>query len=327
MSGWSGGFNSEEGRDGGPGEDRGRAVWSPAGAPPPWAYEETRTTPVPPTADPGPAATPPPPPPPWATVPTHAGGTPVAAPVPTHAGGTPVAAPAPSYDTRRARGDRLVALVVAMVLVGAGSGLGVWYLGRDRGGSGSPAASSGATGVTVSASAPSPRAGTTAPDASPSTPQASARPPVGYRLVHDPVGYALAVPDGWTRRQEQGEKAAVVFYDSPSDGRLLQIFELAEPTVTESLDLAENAPGYGYSHEPGYRALARRSGAGWAELSYRYDDRSKGARQVVDHRFRAADGTLYAIRASGPESLPDGQVRGPLTTALASFCPTGAACA
>ncbi|MEU9990467.1 hypothetical protein AB0E10_27435 [Streptomyces sp. NPDC048045] len=345
MSGWSGGRNSEEGRGGGPAEDRGRAAWSPGGTPPPWAYEETRTTPVPPPADPGPAAVPPLPPPPWAAatqaggpplaapVPAHAGGPPAAASLPAHAGGTPAAAPAPSYDPRRARGGRLIALVAAMALVGAAAGLGVWYLGRDDGGGGSPSATAAAGGVTVSTStsasvpASSPPAGTTASGASPSAPGVSARPPAGYRLVRDPVGYTLAVPEGWTRRQEQGEKAAVVFYDSPSDGRQLQIFGLAEPTVTESLDLAENDPGYGYSHRPGYRALARRSGADWAELTYRYDDRDKGARRVVDHRFRAADGTLYAIRASGPESLSDGLVRRPLTTALASFCPTATGCA
>ncbi|MBP2049490.1 hypothetical protein J2Z21_002421 [Streptomyces griseochromogenes] len=231
----------------------------------------------------------------------------------------PVPVPSPSYDPapRRVDGGRLVALVVAMALIGAGSGFGVWYLGQDRADSGSPAASAPATGVSVSAPAPS----TTA------TPSPSRSAPAGYRLVHDPVGYTLAVPEGWTRRQKQGEKAAVVFYDAPSDGRLLQIFELAEPTVTESLDLAEHDPVYGYSHEPGYRALARRSADTWTELSYRYDDRDKGARRVVDHRFRAADGTLYAIRASGPESLSDGLVRGPLTTALASFCPTDASCA
>ncbi|MFJ9813881.1 hypothetical protein ACIRU3_01170 [Streptomyces sp. NPDC101151] len=315
MSGWSG-WNSDEGHASGPGEDRGRAAWSPGtpGTPPPWAYEETRTAPARP---PGPApADPPPPPPPWATAPTHAGGPPVPAPV-----------PPPSYHPvpapRRVRGGRLIALVVAMVLVGAGSGFVVWYLGRDRGGPGSPSASAPATGVTASAPV---SASSAAASSLPPSPSPSVGIPAGYRLVRDPVGYTLAVPEGWTRRQKQGEKAAVVFYDSPSDGRQLQIFRLAESTVTESLDLAENDPGYGYSREPGYRALGRRSADTWAELSYRYDDLDKGARRVVDHRFRAADGTLYAIRSSGPEHLSDGLVRAPLTAALASFCPTDTSC-
>ncbi|MGW3356059.1 hypothetical protein ACWDFL_11640 [Streptomyces bungoensis] len=217
----------------------------------------------------------------------------------------------------------MVALVAAMVLVGAGTGLGVWYIGRDRGSGGPPQASAPATAVTVSAAATS-----DSPSASASAfPGPSPSAPAGYRLVHDSVGYAIAVPQGWTRREKQGEKAAVVYYDSPSDGRQLQIFRLAEATVTESLDLAENDPGYGYSREPGYQALSRRSGATWTELSYRYDDSEKGARRVVDHRFQAPDGTLYAIRASGPEHLPAARVRAPLTTALTTFCPTDTTCA
>ncbi|MGW2747562.1 hypothetical protein [Streptomyces sp. NPDC001450] len=295
-----------------PGEERDRAAWTAdePPPPPPWASAQTRSAALPPpppwaSAETSTAPLPPPPPQPWTSAPTYTDGR----------------VPAPSYAPapRRVHGGRLIALVVAMVLVGAGSGFGVWYLGRDRAGSTTPAASAPGTGVTASASA------STTPRTPASTPSPASRQlPTGYRLVHDPVGYTLAVPEGWTRRQKQGEKATVVFYDSPSDGRQLQIFELAESTVTESLDLAENDPGYGYSHEPGYQALTRRSGDTWAELSYRYDDPDKGSRRVVDHRFRAPDGTLYAIRSSGPEHLSDARVRAPLTTALASFCPTGA---
>ncbi|GAA3221704.1 hypothetical protein GCM10020256_28620 [Streptomyces thermocoprophilus] len=48
------------------------------------------------------------------------------------------------------------------------------------------------------------------------------------------------MPEGWTRRQIQGEKAPVVYWDSPDDGRQMQIFELSEPTPADSLDLAEH---------------------------------------------------------------------------------------
>lgn len=321
MSGWSG-QGGEEGAGSGPGADRGGAAWSP-GAPPPWAYEETRTAPAP-----GAGEVPPPPPPPWATAHTQAGIPPVPPPPPPPPyGPVPAPSPGPAPARQPFRGGRLIALVAAMVLVGAGTGLGVWYVGRDRGSGGSPQASGPATTVTVSTAAPpdSP-SGSPAPSPS-SSPSPSQSPPAGYRLVHDPVGYAIAVPRGWTRREKQGEKAAVVFYDSPSDGRRLQVFRLAEATATESLDLAENDPGYGYSREPGYQALSRRSGDTWAELTYRYDDPDKGARRVVDHRFQAPGGTLYAIRASGPEHLPATRVRAPLTTALATFCPADRTCA
>ncbi|MGW2703514.1 hypothetical protein [Streptomyces sp. NPDC001340] len=331
MSGWSGwngpeGYGAEgyggegsgpehgPGAGRGPGEERGRAAWTAdePPTPPPWASAQTQSAalpPPPPWASAETSTAPAPPaPPPWAAAPAYTGG--------------PVASPSYAPAPRRVHGGRLVALVVAMALVGAGSGFGVWYLGRDRVGSGTPSTSAPAAGVTVTASA------STTPRTPASTPPPASRQlPAGYRLVHDPVGYTLAVPDGWTRRQKQGEKATVVFYDSPSDGRQLQIFELAESTVTESLDLAENDPGYGYSHEPGYQALTRSSSDSWTELSYRYDDPDKGARRVVDHRFRAPDGTLYAIRSSGPERLSDGRVRAPLVAALDSFCPTGVSCA
>ncbi|MFF5024841.1 hypothetical protein ACWCPJ_04255 [Streptomyces collinus] len=350
-NGWTGGEGHDPGPEREPGADRGRPAWSSGPVTPPaWASEETRTAPL--TPAPAPADTPAPPP--WATAPTQAGVP--SAPVPDVPPSHPQAysPPYPSYGPapapRSARGGRMVALVLAMVLVGAGAGFGVWYLGRDRGGTGTPAASAPATGVSASASEASdasddsaggdPSAGSgSSPDSGSgsgtssgtSSDPAAADPgptaPAGYRLVQDPVGYAVSVPSGWTRREKRGEKAAVVFYDSPSDGRQLQIFELSEATVTESLDLAENDPGYGYAREPGYQALDRATGDTWAELSYRYDDPAKGARRVVDHRFRAADGTLYAIRASGPERLSDALVRAPLTTALASFCPTGTACA
>ncbi|MFF7274505.1 hypothetical protein [Streptomyces griseorubiginosus] len=148
----------------------------------------------------------------------------------------------------------------------------------------------------------------------------------GYRRTQDPVGYRVDVPRGWTRTEKQGQAAPVVVYDAPADGRRLQIFRIAEDTPAQSLDLAENDPGYGFARQPGYQVLDRASGTTWAELAYRYDDSDLGARQVVDHRFQAADGTLYAIRATGPAALAPARVREPLTRALASFCPTDTEC-
>ncbi|MEU9447446.1 hypothetical protein [Streptomyces sp. NPDC048277] len=283
-----------------PGAESGRPVWAPAPTP-------TQPSALPPL----PAGFSAPPvspdeqhsytPPPWSAAPTSPGHRP----------------PPAGYVPPRRRTGRTAAAVLALVLVATGAGLGVWYLGRDHGtGTGASPAPSASASVPAPESPASPASETTPGSAVPS----------GYRVAHDPVGYTLDVPRGWTRRQQQGEKAPVVYYDSPSDGRQLQIFELSEATPAESLDLAENDPGYGYSRQPGYRAGDRTSGDTWAELSYRYDDKTKGARQVVDHRFQAADGTLYAIRSSGPGSLSAGLVRGPLTAAVDSFCPTDAQC-
>ncbi|MEU7055291.1 hypothetical protein [Streptomyces sp. NPDC046197] len=232
-------------------------------------------------------------------------------------------------------------------MLGAGIGAGTWFLVLRDGSTGAAAGPS--IGVTVTSSsttfpqdeapdgrtpaAPPARsadsatsgAGAVGRDTPPAAPASS--PAAGYRRAQDPVGYTVDVPEGWSRRQKQGEKAPVVYYDSPADGRQLQIFAVSEDTPAASLSLAENDPGYGFARQPGYRPLHRTRGTTWAELSYRYDDQDKGPRQVVDHRFRAADGTLYAIRAGGPEALAPDLVRAPLTAALASFCPAGATCA
>ncbi|MEV7318961.1 hypothetical protein [Streptomyces sp. NPDC093970] len=259
-------------------------------------------------------------PPPWSAAPTSPG--------------QPLAAtPPPAGYVPRRRAGRALAAVLGLVLVAGLSGLGVWYFGRagDEHTGAGPGPSVRVSDRTTSSSGARSTDTATTPSHGPTrshghTPSPTPSVVTGYRVAHDPVGYTLDVPQGWTRRQQQGEKAPVVYYDSPSDGRQLQIFALSEATPAESLDLAEHDPGYGFAGQPGYRPGTRASGDTWAELSYRYDDRDKGARQVVDHRFRAADGTLYAIRSSGPGDLPAGLVREPLTTALDSFCPAGAPC-
>ncbi|MEU6353962.1 hypothetical protein ABZ896_32300 [Streptomyces sp. NPDC047072] len=238
--------------------------------------------------------------------------------------------------------------VLVAVLVGVVVGVGVWFLIRDSSGgrragagpvvggtvtgagaagsrTGASVGASASADASASASVPRPTGSGTAltPSARPSQGSSGS----GYRRTQDPVGYAIDVPVGWTRTEKQGQLAPVVSFDAPEDGRRLQVFRLAEETPAASLDLAENAPGYGFSAQPGYRVLDRTSGTSWAELAYRYDDPDLGPRQVIDHRFEAADGTLYAIRSTGPESLAPTLLRTPLTRALMSFCPTGTECA
>lgn len=314
MSGWNGdgGGYSSGSDEHEPSEDRGQAAWGaqqgPPGALPPWAAAETQTSYTPPSHTP-PWVTPAPQPPPQQPY---------------------VQPPPPSPPSPGPR--RLLVILTAMVVLGSGVGAGVWFLTRD-GGVGAHATPGPSVVVTTSAptSAPTQATPSIPPSITPSVaPQeslpASPSTAPGYRLADDPVGYSIVVPEGWTRRQKQGEKAPVVFYDAPDDGRQLQIFRLAEDSPAESLHQAENDPGFGFAHQPGYQALERDEDSTWSELTYRYDDEDKGARQVIDHRFEAADGRYYAIRASGPEDLSPAQVREPLSMALSSFCPTGQEC-
>ncbi|MCT9084535.1 hypothetical protein [Streptomyces fulvoviolaceus] len=302
MSGWNG-YSSGSGAEHEPSEERGQAAWTSGqtGFPPPWSSAETQTSFTPP----------------WATAETQASLTPPWVTAETQASLTPpwalpasVSAPPARHGVRRA----LVAFAVS-VLLGVGVGVGVWLLIRDTSvGSGSGAGPGAGPAASVTATTPPPDSN------SPST-------AVGYRRTEDPIGYAVEIPAGWARTEKQGRLAPVVTYDAPADGRRLQIFRLTEATPAESLDLAENDPGYGFSRQPGYQVLDRASGADWSELSYRYDDTDLGPRQVVDHRFEAADGTLYAIRSTGPENLTPELVRTPLTRAVDSFCPAGRECA
>ena len=302
----SGRYGYDDGRSGSgperePSEERGQAAWAaqqPA-TPPPWSSAETQTGQAPP---------------PWATAPTHTGGV-----LP------PTWPPPPPPANPRRRTGRILAALTATLVVGAGAGAGAWYLTRDHS-TGSGAATP-ATSISVTATTTPPQSPTPTPTSTASASLlASASPSVGYRRAQDPVGYGIDVPRGWTRREEQGRLARIVYYDSRSGGRQLQIFELSESTPYKSLTLAEADPGYGFAKQPGYQVVERDHGDTWAELSYRYDDKDKGARQVIDHRFEAADGTLYAIRSSGPADLDPAQVRAPLRMAVRSFCPVGAQC-
>lgn len=280
------GYSSGSGAEHEPSEDTGRPAWSP---------EETGAAP------------------PWASAQTQTSFAPwatartAASPVPPW---TPVAPAYPARAHASHRVGRVLAALAVAVLVGVSVGTGVWWFLRDT--------SLGSGSRTGGGPDPAVTAGSTR---SPSAATAS-----GYRRVQDPVGYTVDVPRSWIRTEKQGSLAPVVVYDAPADGRRLQIFRISEDTPARSLGLAENDPGYGFARQPGYRVLDRASGTTWAELAYRYDDTDLGARQVVDHRFRAADGTLYAIRAAGPASLAPALVREPLTRALASFCPADTEC-
>jgi len=248
----------------------------------------------------------------WSTAETQTSLTPPAwvsppAPVP-----APASTPAPGHRVRR-----VVLAVVAAVVLGAGAGGGFWYVTHER-------VTHDRVDTSTSASAGTSTG--TSPGSSTGSSGGATGPGSSYRTAQDPTGYRVAVPKGWTRTQRQGAKAPVVTYDSPDGTRRLQIFRVSENSPAESLDLAENDPGYGFARQPGYQVIDRSSGSTWAELTYRYDDQDKGMRRVIDHRFEAADGSLYAVRSSGPVALDPALVRGPLTAAVDSFCPEGTNC-
>lgn len=145
--------------------------------------------------------------------------------------------------------------------------------------------------------------------------------------MSDDAGFTLAVPEGWDRSEsKQG-----VFYTSPDESSLIQIFTITEPDTTplESLRVAADSLSTSLSKD-GYEqssleATSAPEGASdvvtddAAELVYSYDSEKLGARRkVVDFSFTAQDGTQYAVLVAGPESEWPGQ-RDRLATALSRF--------
>ncbi|MFI1333372.1 serine/arginine repetitive matrix protein 2 [Streptomyces sp. NPDC020845] len=143
------------------------------------------------------------------------------------------------------------------------------------------------------------------PSLSPSV-SPGASPPDGFRVADDPAGFILAVPDGW-RRTVEGPS---VFYTSSDQATMVQIFELHGPERTpyESAQEAERIA----SRQRGYEQISlERTGQGAmdpAELEYTYDsEKYGGSRRVLDHRFTASDGTMYAVLVIGPGDDRAGQ--------------------
>jgi hypothetical protein len=222
-------------------------------------------------------------------------------------------------------------VIVAVAVLAGGVGGAVWALTRgDSSGHTGADPSRPAVTVTATQSVPSPDTGYTSgsPDiyagsggsSDPATQPTTPEPLPGYSRSVDSVGYTVDVPDGWVREEVQGKLAPVVTYTAPGGSSRLMLFEVKESSLAESSSQAEAIS----QKLPGYRLIERQNGTGWTEVTYRYDSPQKGATHVVDHRFRAADGTLYAINASGPEGV---DMTGPLTTALNSFCPADTNCA
>ncbi|MCX4988957.1 MULTISPECIES: hypothetical protein [unclassified Streptomyces] len=218
---------------------------------------------------------------------------------------------------------RLLLVIVAVAVLAGGVGGGLWALTRDDP-AGHPDAGPTGPAVTVTASQPGATpdtlntSGSEGAYADPAE-TAAPEPSPGYSRAVDPLGYTVDVPDGWAREEKQGKLAPVVTYTAPDGNRRLLVFEIMEPSAAESSAQAESiAQG-----AKDYQYLDRRTGTGWTEFSYSYYDKRYGATQTVDHRFQAADGTPYAVVASGPTGT---DLTEQLTTAVNSFCPTGFDC-
>lgn len=214
----------------------------------------------------------------------------------------------------------LIAAVLVAALAGAGVSAAALLMNSGDDGGGRPrntatatATVSGATGVSPSRTgvAPgtaegSPGTSTVSPGAtegspgtagpSPSSPTA----PSGYRLAHDPRGFSLAVPDGFTRSEQQER----VFYLSPGETFRLGIKILA-PQPGGPLAVMKRADVNGASANPGYRdgrvtetVHAQQVAALW-EFTWDGFSAAEGPRHTYDLCWEEG-GRMYDVWVSAP---------------------------
>ena len=158
---------------------------------------------------------------------------------------------APASGRQSVRGVFVAAALVA-AMAGAGVSTAALLLrdGGDGGGASAgpgPARTSVSRGPTLpSTAAPAPTVTVTRTPAS-ATSEVTRRAPSGYRLVRDPNGFSLAVPDGFTR-SPQGER---VFYVSPGGTFRLGV-KVADPAAGGPLAVMRRSDADGPSTNPGY---------------------------------------------------------------------------
>lgn len=207
----------------------------------------------------------------------------------------------------------LVAALLVAALAGAGVSAAALLMNSEDGGGGTP-------GSTATASATVSRAGTTevSPSAtggssgtgSPSATEGSSgtrspspssqTAPSGYRLAHDPRGFSLAVPDGFTRTEQKDR----VFYMSPGETFRLGI-RVVDPQPGGPLGVMRRAHANGPSSNPGYRdgrvtetVHAQRAAALW-EFTWDGFSTAEGPRHTYDLCWEE-DGRMYDVWVSAP---------------------------
>ncbi|MDI3405517.1 serine/threonine-protein kinase [Streptomyces cavernicola] len=193
----------------------------------------------------------------------------------------------------RARAALLAGVLVAVV-AGAGAAAAVLLFdgGADRD-DGRPHASetadTGGTGGT-----PTPTVTVTR------VPTGTGSAPAGYRLVHDPAGFALAVPEGYVRTVEPPR----VFYASPGGAFRIGVRE-ADPVPGGPAAALREAHGRGPRTHAGYRAGAlaetRHDGRAAARWEFTWDGPSDG--WGPRHELHVAweeGGRMHEVSVSAP---------------------------
>jgi serine/threonine protein kinase len=220
---------------------------------------------------------------------------PAPAPAPTS---TPT--PAATAEQRRSTRGVLVAALLVAAMAGAGVSAAALLMNGDGDGR-TPAGTTTGASVSPSSSTPGTPNSTVTVTRSPSS-TAITRPsaPSGYRVADDPGGFALAVPDGFTRKP-QGER---VFYMSPGETFRLGI-KVADPEQGGPLAVMRRAAAGGPSTNPGYHdgrvTETRHHGhpAALWEFTWNGFSTAEGPRHTYDLCWEQ-NGRLYDVWVSAP---------------------------
>lgn len=267
-------------------------------------------------------------------------------PPPPRPGFEPTLGPGPDGDQGPGPGDggrrpanRVVAVLTAAVLVGAGAGFGGWFLwGRDdttrddartevstaptagAATDGTDGDGTGAGGSTPSESAQTAQGTSAAP--SPSDP------PPGYRTASEGE-FDIVVPETWQSETESGKAGVTIHYfREPGDGpRYVQVFRVSEPGATPrgtlqaaEKDLKRLAPEYRRNGLDGVTDVRGEA----AELDYSSRSEKWGIElRTLDRVFHADTDQLYVVLVAGPADEWPKQ-REVMDTAAGSFCLGGA---
>jgi predicted Ser/Thr protein kinase len=213
----------------------------------------------------------------------------------------PVALPAASGIA--GGGWRRRPVIVALVLVALLAVAATVVVARGgRSGKGqaiAPAPSSlGASAVVSTAPQPTASAGPSTPPMPPTSP-AGERPPSGWIDYHDPTGFSVYVPKGWTKSQ----RGSIVYFRGA--GRVLGIDQTTHPNMNPVADWRGKA-GYRVAHGdfPGYREIrieAVKYFVKAADWEFTFD--GSRARQHVNNRGVVVnDHQAYGIYWQAPDA-------------------------
>lgn len=243
----------------------------------------------------------------------------------------PVTAQPAGAPARRRPGAALIAGLLVAAIAGAGVSAAALLMNEDDPAdrTGRPAATSGAAGGAAGAPASPPGAQVSAPAPVPSAPgRRTGGPsddkaaPAGYGVVQDPAGFALAVPDGFTRTTD-GPR---VFYMSPDESFRIGI-KISAPESGGPLAVHQRSHAKGPTNNPGYRdaevAVSTHNGHEAALWLFTWNGFStaEGPRHTRDLCWEEG-GRLYDVWVSAPVGRA-AEARSYFDTAVRTFTSAG----